>query len=39
MDDYLESIWSISSKDRGWFQLLTLTGGTVGSVILTRLAF
>ena len=35
MDDYRESIWGIRPRDRGWFQLLTLTGGTVGSIILT----
>ena len=37
MDDYRETIWGIRPKDRGWFQLLTLIGGTAGSVILTLL--
>jgi hypothetical protein len=37
MDDYRESIWGISPKDRGWFQLLTLMGGTAGSIMLTVL--
>ena len=37
MDEYRETIWGIRSKDRGWFQLLTLMGGTAGSVILTLL--
>ena len=27
-----ESIWGIDSKDRRWFQALTLAGGTVASV-------
>ena len=39
MDDYRETIWGIRPKDRGWFQLLTLMGGTAGSVILTLLEF
>lgn len=37
MDDYRESIWGINPKDRRWFQLLTLLGGTTASVILTLL--
>ena len=37
MDDYRESIWGIRPRDRGWFQLLTLIGGTSGSIILTVL--
>ena len=37
MDDYRETIWGINPKDRGWFQLLTLAGGTAGSIILTLL--
>jgi hypothetical protein len=37
MDDYRETIWGIDPKDRQWFQLLTLIGGTAGSVILTQL--
>ena len=37
MDEYRETIWGIRPKDRGWFQLLTLTGGTAGSIILTLL--
>ena len=37
MDDYRETIWGIDPKDRQWFQLLTLFGGTAGSVILTQL--
>ena len=37
MDDYRESIWGISPRDRVWFQILTLLGGTAGSVILTLL--
>ena len=37
MDDYRESIWGISPRDRPWFQILTLLGGTAGSVILTLL--
>ena len=37
MDDYRETIWGINPKDRRWFQLLTLIGGTAGSVILTQL--
>ena len=32
-----ETIWGIDPKDRQWFQLLTLVGGTAGSVILTQL--
>ena len=37
MDDYRESIWGIRPRDRGWFQFLTLVGGTSGSIILTLL--
>ncbi len=37
MDDYRETIWGIRPKDRGWFQLFTLAGGTAGSIILTLL--
>ena len=37
MDDYRETIWGIRPEDRAWFQLLTLVGGTVGSVVLTLL--
>ena len=37
MDYYRETIWGIDPKDRQWFQLLTLIGGTAGSVILTQL--
>lgn len=37
MDDYRETIWGISPRDRGWFQLFTLLGGIVGSVILAVL--
>jgi hypothetical protein len=37
MDDYRESIWGINSRDRRWFQFLTLIGGMAGSVILTML--
>lgn len=37
MDDYRESIWGISPKDRRWFQFLTLIGGVSGSVVLTLL--
>ena len=37
MDDYRETIWGIRPEDRGWFQLLTLIGGTSGSIILTWL--
>ena len=37
MDDYRETIWGIDPKDRQWFQLLTLIGGTAGSIILTQL--
>ena len=37
MDDYRETIWGIRPEDRGWFQLITLIGGTAGSVILTWL--
>ena len=33
MDDYRETIWGIDPKDRQWFQLLTLIGGTAGSVM------
>ncbi len=36
-DGYRESIWGIDPKDRPWFQLLTMTGGIAGSVILTWL--
>lgn len=37
MDEYWETIWGISPRDRGWFQLFTLLGGVVGSVILAVL--
>ena len=37
MNEYRETIWGIDPKDRQWFQLLTLIGGTVGSIILTQL--
>ena len=37
MDDYRETIWGIRPKDRRWFQLLTLLGGTAGSIMLTLL--
>lgn len=37
MDDFRESIWGISPRDRRWFQLMTLAGGAAGSVILTLL--
>ena len=37
MDESRETIWGIDSKDRQWFQLLTLVGGIAGSVILTQL--
>ena len=37
MDEYRESIWGISPKDRRWFQFLTLIGGVSGSVALTLL--
>ena len=37
MNDYRETIWGISPSDRKWFQVLTLLGGTSGSVILTVL--
>ena len=33
-----ETIWGINRQDRPWFQLLTLLGGVVGSIILTVLA-
>ncbi len=36
-DGYRESIWGIDPRDRPWFQLFTLVGGIVGSVILTWL--
>ena len=36
-DGYRESIWGIDPKDRPWFQLLTLTGGIAGSIILAWL--
>ena len=36
-DGYRESIWGIDPKESPWFQLLTLTGGIAGSVILTWL--
>ena len=39
MDVYRETIWGISPSDRKWFQVLTLVGGTSGSVILTILEF
>ena len=32
-----ETIWGINPKDRHWFQLLTLLGGTGGSVTLVWL--
>jgi hypothetical protein len=37
MDDYRETIWGIDPKDRRWFQLLTLIGGSAGSVLLAQL--
>lgn len=37
MNDYRESIWGIQPRDRGWFQLITLIGGTSGSIVLTLL--
>lgn len=37
MDDYRETIWGIRPEDRRWFQLLTLMGGTAGSIILILL--
>ena len=37
MDEQRETIWGISSDDRGWFQLLTLLGGTSGSAAMTLL--
>ena len=37
MYGYRETIWGIDPKDRRWFQLLTLLGGTAGSVMLTQL--
>ena len=37
MEDYRETIWGISPRDRGWFQLITLIGGTAGSAFLTLL--
>ncbi len=37
MDGYRETIWGIDPRDRRWFQLLTLIGGTAGSIILTQL--
>ena len=37
MDDHRETIWGIRPEDRRWFQLLTLLGGIVGSVILALL--
>ena len=32
-----ETIWGINRKDRRWFQLMTLLGGTSGSVVLVSL--
>ena len=37
MYDSRETIWGIDPKDRIWFQLLTLTGGIVGSIVMIRL--
>ena len=37
MDNHREAIWGIRPEDRQWFQLLTLIGGTAGSIILTLL--
>ena len=37
MHDPRETIWGIDPKDRIWFQLLTLIGGIVGSIIMIRL--
>ena len=37
MYDPRETIWGIDPKDRIWFQLLTLTGGIVGSIVMIRL--
>ncbi len=37
MDDYRETLWGISPRDRGWFQLFTLLGGVTGSIILAVL--
>ena len=39
MDEYRESIWGISPRDRKWFQFITLLGGTTGSIVLTLLEF
>ena len=36
-DDERETFWGISRKDRRWFQVMTLVGGTTGSVVLTVL--
>ena len=36
-DGYRESIWGIDTRDRPWFQVLTLAGGVAGSIILTLL--
>ncbi len=37
MDNHREAIWGIRPEDRQLFQLLTLFGGTAGSIILTLL--
>ena len=37
MHQFRETIWGIHPKDRRWFQLITLTGGIAGSVLLTML--
>ena len=36
-DDERETFWGINRKDRRWFQVMTLVGGTTGSVVLTVL--
>ena len=36
-DDGRETIWGINRKDRRWFQLMTLLGGTGGSATLVWL--
>ena len=36
-DSDRETIWGISPGDRRWFQVMTLVGGNVGSIVVTLL--
>ena len=36
-DDGREDMWGIKRRDRRWFQVMTLIGGTAGSIVLTWL--